>query len=140
MTREIEAGWYAYGLATYDSTGKENWKSDPLNTTVIKNGNSGISVPGIRLHVDNEVQIGTSSTVIDAVYYTGDGLVTKPVILSMTGKPGVTIEDNKLVVPNGTDPGMVEVIATYEGWSFSKEIELSAVKLTSPVIFFLFFL
>ena len=78
LTREIEAGWYAYGLATYDSTGKENWKSDPLNTTIIKNGNPGISVPGIRLQVDNQVKIGTSTTVIYSVYKTGDGGFTKP--------------------------------------------------------------
>lgn len=147
LTRPIEAGWYEYGLSTYASLDPGTtgfFQKDPLNTIVIGN-NSGISVPGIRLHVNEELQIG-SSTVIDAVYYTGDRDVTEKVVLEATDLsgnafPAISFTDagegkkqNLIVDSNVSDGTKIKVTATYDSWSYTKEIQLSAVKLTSPVI------
>lgn len=135
LSRYIEAGWYEYGLASDSaSLGPNHWEADPLNTTVMKGNNPGLSVPGIKFHMDDEVQIGTSSTVIDAVYFTGDKGVTNPVQLTVTNYPGVSIVDNKLVVASVAAPGSVQVTATYGEWSVTKSIELMTQKLTSPVV------
>ncbi|WP_410771128.1 alpha-amylase family glycosyl hydrolase [Fontibacillus sp. BL9] len=131
LTREIEAGWYQYGLDV------DGWKGDPLNP--VKNGgNPGLSVPGIKFNQSPPSEIGLGeSTVIDAVYFTGDRDTKDPVQLTLTkGLNGVSFDSTtgKLSVAANADTGNIEIEAKHEPWKIVKTVKVTENALKSPAI------
>ncbi|MEO3946445.1 alpha-amylase family glycosyl hydrolase [Gorillibacterium sp. CAU 1737] len=129
VTRKIPAGWYEYGLVA----GEQDWKADPLNP-VRKNGNPGLSVPGISFKQPANIARGTA-TVLDAVYYTGVLGETEPVEWSVApANQGVKILDSKLTVAEDAILGDYVVSATHGTWTLTRTVPVAASALVSPAI------
>ncbi len=127
LTKKIPAGWYEYGLVANDS----DWKADPLNP-VRKNGNPGLSVPGISFKQPTNIARG-SETVLDAVYYTGELGKTESVDLTVApAGQGVALADGKLVVAADAAVGDYQITATHGTWSLNRTVQVAASALVSP--------
>lgn len=138
-TLRIPAGWYEYGMARYPSADENGeWIGDPGNP-VKKGNNPGLSVPGIRFDPQSEVVRGTS-TVIDAVYFTGNQDETLQTKLSLSGAlTGVSLDKASngkytLIVTDHADEGSIELTASHDTWSVSKTIRVTSQSTQSPVI------
>lgn len=135
-TLDIPAGWYEYGMAWYPSEDPNGeWIGDPWNL-VKKGNNPGLSVPGLAVKVPSEILLNTSS-VIDAVYYTGNQGDTVPAVVTLkTGLKGVEFDDktNEISVAADADQGNIELDIAYDQWKVTKTIRITDKALQSPVI------
>lgn len=135
-TRFIEAGWYEYGLDV------DGWRGDPLNPVKVKaedsNSNPGLSVPGIKFTKSPPTEIGLGdSTVIEAVYFTGDRDTTDQVQLTLSkGLNGVSFDNasGKLTVTANAETGTIEIKAKHDSWEIFKSIKVTENAVKSPVI------
>lgn len=135
-TRNIEAGWYEYGLDV------DGWKGDPLNPVKVKaddpDSNPGLSVPGIKFTKSPPTEIGLGdSTVIDAVYFTGYRDTTDEVQLTLTSElSGVTFNEatGELSVAPNAETGTIEIEAKHDSWEIVKSIKVTQNAVKSPVI------
>ncbi|MEK5480037.1 alpha-amylase family glycosyl hydrolase [Paenibacillus sp. FSL R5-0407] len=135
-TLDIPAGWYEYGMAWYPSEDPNGeWIGDPWNL-VKKGNNPGLSVPGLAVKVPSEILLNKSS-VIDAVYYTGNQGDTVPAVVTLkTGLKGVEFNDNtnEISVAADADQGNIELDIAYDQWKVTKTIRITDKALQSPVI------
>ncbi|RCX18155.1 glycosidase [Fontibacillus phaseoli] len=134
LTRGIDAGWYQYGMDV------DGWMGDPLNSEKYSdtNNNPGLSVPGIKFIKSPPSEIGLGeSTVIDAVYFTGDRDTKDLVQLTLTkGLNGVSFDSTtgKLTVAANADTGNIEIEAKHDPWKIVKTVKVTENALKSPVI------
>lgn len=129
---ELPAGWYEYGLASYPGN---SWHGDPLNTTVMKNSNPGVAVPGIQFNAPFEVTTD-STTTLSGKYFTGNGDDAEQLIYSLAAsKDGVSINGQSLLVDDTATDGTVDVIGeSMDGKSVTRTIRIVEDLLSSPVI------
>lgn len=130
-TREIPAGYYPYGFDV------DGWQGDPLNRNP-DGGDPRLSVPGISLNVPTKIVSGGSS-VIEAVYYTGNKGDTDEVQLSLSKSlTGVTFDEESktLSVASNTEEGTVEITAEYGEWSVTREIAITNTEYTYTINYY----
>lgn len=133
VTRTLPAGWYEYGM---EADG--GWVADPANP-VRKNGNPGVSVPGVHFSGTDEFALGTTSA-FSAVYYSGHEGDKYPVkSLVSSDHSGVSVAGDQVTVAPDAAPGTAHITAVYgdqNGTEFTVTCAVTIVAqvLASPVV------